>query len=206
MVDSSNLKMALAALAVIGSVAIGVHKCSGSAHGARLAGSPVIGEPVQDDGMRRDPFERKGYTIAPFARFTVRARLLSAETYRMGREAELSPIDFALGWNDMSNDAVLARLKISQGNRFYFYRWENEPPIPVDAIVRSSANMHLIPASADVHRRLERVPPGATVTLRGWLVDVSAPDGSQWRSSRTRTDTGAGACELVYVEDVQVER
>lgn len=177
MVDSSNFKMALAALAVIGSVAIGVHKCSGSAPGARLAGSPVIGEPVQDDGVRRDPFERKGYTIAPFARFTVRARLLSAETYRWGRESELSPIDFALGWNDMSNDAVLARLKISQGNRFYFYRWENEPPIPVDAIVRSSANMHLIPASADVHKRLERVPPGATVTLHGWLVDVSAPDG-----------------------------
>lgn len=206
MVDSSNFKMALAALAVIGSVAIGVHKCSGSAPGARLAGSPVIGEPVQDDGVRRDPFERKGYTIAPFARFTVRARLLSAETYRWGRESELSPIDFALGWNDMSNDAVLARLKISQGNRFYFYRWENEPPIPVDAIVRSSANMHLIPASADVHKRLERVPPGATVTLHGWLVDVSAPDGLQWRSSRTRADTGAGACELVYVEDVQVER
>lgn len=206
MVDSSNLKMALAALAVIGSVAIGVEKCSGSAHGARLAGSPVIGEPVQDDGVRREPFARKGYTIAPFARFTVRARLLSAETYRWGRESELSPIDFALGWNDMSNDAVLAQLKISQGNRFYFYRWENEPPIPADAIVRSSANMHLIPASADVHKRLERVPPGATVTLHGWLVDVSAPDGSQWRSSRTRTDTGAGACELVYVEDVQVER
>ncbi len=29
----------------------------------------------------------------------------------------------------MSNDAVLAKLSISQGNRFYFYRWENEPPL-----------------------------------------------------------------------------
>jgi hypothetical protein len=69
MVDSSNLRMALAALAVLGSVAIGGCKCSGSAPGARLAGSPVIGEPVQDDGMRRDPFERKGYTIAQGNRF-----------------------------------------------------------------------------------------------------------------------------------------
>jgi len=26
------------------------------------------------------------------------------------------------------------------------------------------------------------------------------PDGFAWRSSLTREDTGAGACELVYVE------
>ena len=205
MINVANLKMAVAALAVIGSVAIGLHKCSSGSHGARLPGSLVVGDPVQDDGAKRDPFERKGYTIAPFARFTVRARLLSSETYRMGREADLSPIDFALGWNDMSNDAVLARLSISQGNRFYYYRWESEPPIPVEAIVRNSANMHLIPASDDVHRQLERVRPGATVTLRGWLVDVSARDGSQWRSSRTRDDTGFGACELIWVEEVLVE-
>ena len=160
MINVANLKMAVAALAVIGSVAIGLHKCSSGSHGARLPGSLVVGDPVQDDGAKRDPFERKGYTIAPFARFTVRARLLSSETYRMGREADLSPIDFALGWNDMSNDAVLARLSISQGNRFYYYRWESEPPIPVEAIVRNSANMHLIPASDDVHRQLERVRPG----------------------------------------------
>jgi hypothetical protein len=205
MINAANFKLTLAALAVIGSVAFAVDKCTSNPGRARLAGSLVIGEPVQDDGVRREPFERKGFTIAPFARFTVRARLLSAETYRMGREAELSPIDFALGWNDMSNDAVLARLSISQGNRFYYYRWKNEPPIAPEAIVRSSANMHLIPASADVQRRLERVAPGATVTLSGWLVDVRAADGWQWRSSRTRADTGFGACELVWVEDVQVE-
>jgi hypothetical protein len=35
-------------------------------------------------------------------------------------------------------------------------------------------------------------------------VDVSAPDGWQWRSSRTRTDSGAGACEVIWVEDVEL--
>lgn len=200
-----TLKMIVAALAVIGSVAVGVNKYAGSHGGARLAGNAVYGEPEQDERVRRESFERKGYTIAPFARFTVRARLLSVETYRLGREADLSPIDFALGWNDMSNDAVLAKLSISQGNRFYFYRWENEPPLPPEVIVRSSANMHLIPASEAVRRQLERVPPGATVMLSGWLVDVSAADGWQWRSSRTRSDSGGGACELVFVEEVVVE-
>jgi hypothetical protein len=31
-----------------------------------------------------------------------------------------------------------------------------------------------------------------------------APDGWRWRSSLTREDTGAGACELVWVERIAV--
>jgi hypothetical protein len=200
--DGSTLKMALAVLAMVASVAMCVHKQEST---TRLPGTPVVGAPRQDDGARRAAFERDGYQIAPFARFTVRARLLSAERYRIGREADLSPIDFALGWDAMSHDSVLDRLKISQGNRFYYYRWENEPPLPVSEIVRSSANMHLIPAGADVRQQLEGVRPGAVVTLHGWLVDVAAPDGWRWASSRTREDSGGGACELMWVDEVHVD-
>lgn len=77
----------------------------------------------------------------------------------------------------MSNDAALARLRIRHDARFFPYSWENEPPLPLAEITRSSANVHLIPSSGAVERELSRVPPGATVTLRGWLVDASAPDG-----------------------------
>ena len=199
----SNFKMLLAALAVAGSVYACVQQRQAT-HGPRLPGAVVHGEPEQDDGARRAAFDHKGHRLEPVARFTVRARLLSVQMYRFGREAELSPIDFALGWNDMSNDAVLARLSISQGNRFYYYRWEGDAPIPPADMVRSSANMHLIPASAEVQRKLERIPRGATLTLHGWLVDVRGADGWTWRSSRTRTDSGSGACELIWVEDVTV--
>lgn len=202
MLWSINLRMLLAALAVLASVVMCVHKLD---RGARLPGNPVAGAPVQDESRRRAAFEFDGYTIAPFAQFTVRARLLSSERYRVGREADLSPIDFALGWDDMSNDAVLDRLEISQGNRFFYYRYQGEPPLPVAVITRSASNMHLIPADDRVRRRLEDVRRGATVTLRGWLVDASAPDGWHWRSSRTREDSGAGACELFWVEEVEVE-
>jgi len=43
------------------------------------------------------------------------------------------------------------------------------------------------------------------VTLRGWLIDVDAADGWHWRTSRTREDTGGGACEIIWVESVAVE-
>ena len=66
-------------------------------------------------------------------------------------------------------------------------------------IVRSSANMHLIPADAAVAQALRGVRAGQHVRIDGWLVQADAPDGWRWRSSLTREDSGGGACELVYV-------
>lgn len=168
-------------------------------------GNSVYSEPMQDESAVLAPFTHRGYRIAPVARFEIKARLLSRETYRVGREADLSPVDYALGWNRMSEDAVLEKLSISQGGRFYAYRWSDEPPIPAREIARSSANMHLVPANADVKSQLESARPGSIVHLRGWLIDIDADDGWRWRTSRTREDTGAGACEVIWVESVSIE-
>ncbi|MGB2832711.1 MAG: hypothetical protein WBC07_07130 [Methylotenera sp.] len=45
---------------------------------------------------------------------------------------------------------------------------------------------------------------GALVKLTGKLVNVHRSDGFYCNSSLTRNDSGAGACELIYVEDVQM--
>jgi len=138
-------------------------------------------------------------TLQPLAGFSVEARVLSREDYRLGRESDLSPTDLALGWGRMRDDTVLAHLDIDQSNRWYHYRWQGAPPIPVDEIVRSSANMHMIPSSDVVAKELARVRKGDRVRIEGWLVEADAPDGWRWRSSLTREDSGSGACEVVYV-------
>lgn len=140
-----------------------------------------------------------GAGLRPLAGFSVDARVLGREDYRLGREATFSPVDLALGWGRMADDAVLARLDIRQGGRWYRYTWQGQSPIPVDEIVRSSANMHMIPADAAVAAALGRIERGQRVRIDGWLVEVNARDGWRWRSSLTREDSGGGACELVYV-------
>lgn len=167
----------------------------------RPPGELAPDEPEQTEVADLPPFEHQGFRITPLAEFRIEARVLGVERYRFGREAQLSPIDLALGWGPMSDSAVLGRLDISQSNRFYHYYWKDEPPIPPPAIVRSSANMHLIPAAADIERRLERLRPGSLVVLRGKLVQAEAGDGWNWRSSLSREDSGAGACELVWVDE-----
>lgn len=159
-------------------------------------------EPQQGD-TRSDVFAFKGYTLQPLQDFTIEARVLGSETYRSDREAELSPVDLALGWGPMSDSAVLDKVKISQTGRFYYWHVD-EFPIPRQEIEQSSANMHMIPADGTIERRLKDVRPGQVVRIDGWLVEARGSDGWRWRSSLTRNDTGAGACEVIFVRDLQV--
>lgn len=158
--------------------------------------APPLQSPVPGS---QQPFRLQAATLTPLAGFSVQARVLSREDYRRGREAELSPTDLALGWGRMRDDAVLARLDISQGGRWYRYRWQGQPPLPPAEIVRSSANMHLIPATIEVAETLQDVRENDRVLIQGWLVEARAADGWRWRSSTSRDDSGDGACEVIYV-------
>jgi len=145
------------------------------------------------------------YQVTRKARFEIRARVLSTEPYRFKRDADLSPIDLALGWGVMSDQAVLDRIEISQGNRWYYTKYEFPSPVSDAQIVSNSSNMHMIPARRDIERSLKKLRTGDIITLRGYLVDVDHDSGWRWRTSMSRTDTGGGACEIVYVESLTVE-
>ncbi|MFZ6759350.1 hypothetical protein ACO0K9_19260 [Undibacterium sp. Ji50W] len=168
-------------------------------------GSIAPNDPVQIMLDRGPVYQQNNYNLKALAEFTVEARVLSKETYSSDREAELSPVDLALGWGAMSDSAVLAKLSISQGHRFYYYHWDNEPPRPPAEIASHSANMHLIPTTPELEKKMKAVRVGQVVTIRGQLIEATAADGWHWRSSLTRDDTGAGACEVIRVEAIEVK-
>ena len=149
------------------------------------------------------PFSHNGYRITPLAGLSLEARVLATERYYLDRESDLAPIDLALGWGPMSDSGVLSALDISQRNRFFFWRTERLP-LPRSEIERHAANMHMVPANEWVASKLKRLRPGQVVALEGLLIRAEAEDGWRWVSSLSREDTGKGACELVWVEDVVV--
>jgi hypothetical protein len=166
------------------------------------SGVLVVQQPVQaDTEQARFPF--KAYTLTPLQSFSIEARVLGVERYRFDRVADLSPVDFALGWGPMSDGAVLQHIDIRQGGRFYSWRSQSMPVGRQD-IERSSANMHMVPANSVIERRLKSVREGQVVRIDGWLVEAHRGDGFTWRSSLTRNDTGAGACELIFVNSVEI--
>jgi hypothetical protein len=150
------------------------------------------------------PFSVAGFKLKPLAIFSIDARVLHRKNYRYDKQAALVPIDLALGWGAMSDQRVLNQLSITQSMRFYWYEWQKQPPIPKDEIISHSTNVHIIPSTAAIAAKCKSLQAGALVHLRGDLVQASGPGLELWTSSLSRTDTGNGACELMWVKEMSI--
>ncbi len=166
-------------------------------------GEVAPNQPVQINLKDAEPFEHKGCDITPAAEFDITARVLAKKRYRFDREAKLSPFDFAMGWGPMSDETNLDEIDIKQSGRFYRW-WTDDFPIPRAEIERNSANMHLIPADDSVYDVMKDVKAGNVVHIKGYLVKIRGEKGSYWNSSMTRNDTGAGACEVIWVKELEI--
>ena len=64
--------------------------------------------------------------------------------------------------------------------------------------------MHMIPSDDEVEKEIKRARKGDTVEFYGYLVEVKGSDGTHWKSSLTRGDTGNNACEVVWVIEFRI--
>lgn len=150
------------------------------------------------------PIEAGDFVLEPRAEFEATVRILGTETYRLDALAAVAPLDLAVGWGAMSDTAVLERLRISQGARFFLWKSRDAVlPIPRDELESHASNWHLIPADDALARDLRRLRVGEVVHLAGQLVDVQGPKTSA-RTSLRRDDTGAGACEILRVTSMEI--
>ncbi len=160
-------------------------------------------DPIQTSADVSTIISKNNYKLEPLANFEIEARVLGAEHYHMDKFADLIPVDLALGWGRMSDTTILKDVKISQSNRFYFWHVDDFM-MPREEIETHSANMHMIPADDSVEKILNAVRVGQVIKIKGYLVEATSSTGLHWRSSLTRNDTGAGACELILVKSVSV--
>jgi hypothetical protein len=163
-------------------------------------GAKIDDEPVQEQLAEPRVTAFAGYELIPKATYRVRARILSRERYRLGRESDLSSYDLALGWGVMSDQRVIDALEIRQGTRRYTYAWSGDEPAHPSALARQSANHHIIAGTPEVNEVIEDTPVGGALELEGDLVVVEAPDGWRWATSLSRMDVGDGACEIFHVK------
>ena len=168
------------------------------------AGVLIAAEPQQTAITPEDSaFDEGKFHFQPLAHFALDARVLHQKIYRYDRAAALVPVDLAVGWGPMSDQAVLDQLEISQSARFFWYQYQRKPPIPLGEIVSHATNLHLIPSSKAVAAECRSLRAGELIHLSGLLVEATGPEIGTWRSSLSRTDTGNGACELVWVEQLE---
>jgi hypothetical protein len=167
-----------------------------------------LAEPAQLD-TDREPFvvdtRRGSVTLLPRAAFEIAAVVRGAERYRLDDSAFLSPLDLALAWGEAGMPEVRRRVDVFQGARFFTWS-TSDGSLDLTALAHHQANVHLIPASPNLRRALLAVGRDDLVRLAGLLVDAHGADGFRWSTSLSRTDDGAGSCELLWVEELQVGR
>jgi hypothetical protein len=185
-------------------VAVSAWSASGSTERLHPPGQIAPREPAQVNLDRAAPITVGDVTLKPRARYRFEARALSRQRYYMGDDASLIPIDIAFGWGPMSDSALISKLTISQNGRWVYWTYRNEKPVNYDAVGRSSANVHLIPASSEVKQTLLNARIGDVLTLEGELVDVWKGNRIWMSTSLTRDDTGGGACEIMYVRSASI--
>jgi hypothetical protein len=74
--------------------------------------------------------------------------------------------------------------------------------------MRALSNNHLLADRAPVVAKLREVQIGDQVRIRGWLSEYAHNHGLAFMrgTSLTRDDTGNGACETIFVNEVEVLR
>jgi len=171
-------------------------------------------EPQQTAIAAADPisFEKNGYRITLRARadYRVAGYALETSSALLDRWDFAMPLDVALAWGPAADPRALKHLKTHLSRRYLSFWYSGSDPA-FGIVQRHISNHHLIPADAAMEKALRRIREGALVTLRGKLVDVEIADRdghTRFKSptSLSRDDAGSGACEQVWVEEVEIDR
>lgn len=163
----------------------------------------IMRDPTQQKSNRGVVRLEDGTTLTPKASYDITARVVSVYQYTTDATSPWSPLDFAVTWGPIASIDESKSLGTTQSGRYYHWSLGRNSTQSVQTISRHSANIHLIPATPEIAERLNNIRAGEIVTMKGHLVNLRAPNGIRWNTSLSRTDTGGGACEILYVEYVE---
>ena len=176
-------------------------------------------EPVQSKLKKEDgtgtSFEKAGYdvTVNYLYKYEVDALVLSTKDYKgLGIQDSLSPKDIGVAWGKVAENNLAIDFQWSQSNRFLnWYVDDINVLAPVggpDGVTQSCSNNHIIPADDNVKSQLKKVKMGDHVQIEGYLISLNGVDSKghtfTWNSSTSRTDSGDGACEVIYATKISV--
>jgi len=165
-------------------------------------------EPFQDPNINIESisFESSDGQIdlLPVAKFDISALVVGRTNYYWDPASEFETTDLALAWDRVADSEYNQGIKFSQGGRWYHFTYSGDVNLPENYISNHSVNLHVVPATENIKKAARKIKKNQLVNLQGYLIDIETESFSQ-KTSRVRTDTGSGACEIMYVQRLQVD-
>lgn len=174
-----------------------------------------IPEPQQYNASGGVALEINGGTadITYVAEYVLSGRVVDVQLYGGSSVADkLSPKDIGVAWGFLASDESKEKVKWSStGNRFLYWNIPDGSWYQMNggkkAITSHHSNNHLIPSNDEVAKLVKKIKEDDYVQVTGYLIKLywTNDEGKyyRWNTSTSRTDTGDGACEIIYVTDVK---
>jgi hypothetical protein len=179
----------------------------------------VLKEPVQselaDHSVIRFTRNDYAYELTPVHGYDISGLITSKLNYAfftIYKSEKTFPVDLCLLWGSNAQRQVFSMqgVSFSQDCRWCWVRWDKDVGFDLNEL----SNNHLLISDPLLEKKIKDFHAGDQVRIRGKLVNVKAKllgkGGNYdfreitWNTSTTRTDHGAGACEVIYVEEAEV--
>lgn len=161
--------------------------------------------------LRRDGVD---YTIKPVADYDIAGLVVSRHDTRTWWDLRhwmandyLNVVDLCLVWGANARDGAYQHMSFFSGQWTCYFSYRDDRVVRAEH-VRAVSNNHLLTDRSDITRRLWNLRVGDQVRLRGQLAAYSHNSGFAFDrgTSTTRDDQGDGACETLFVQQVEVLR
>ena len=168
---------------------------------------------VETENPESITFARDGYeyVLTPLYDYEINGLVVGKMDYRVfsiDKYDSVFPGDLCLIWGPNVASAVYRNpvVRFSQDCRWCWVQWYGN----VSFSMRELSNNHMLINSKYLESKFNSILRGDQVKVKGKLVNVDAQIPGKpeslivWHTSTSREDTGGGACEVIYVEDIQV--
>jgi len=115
----------------------------------------------------------------------------------------LNVADFCVVWGDSADPKLLREFDFSNGQFTCSYGTQSRAAWNAFNDDQLSNN-HLLAIDDMVRDTISEVKIGDQINIKGWLAHYINPLGYERGSSTVRTDTGDGACETIYVNEISI--
>lgn len=173
----------------------------------------IANEPRQTQTTRRTfdaSWDGVDYQIEPEYDYDLTGMIVSFRHHdnnsRMHRLADdhLNMLDVCVVWGNNTTGAQLD--KIDFWNGIFTCNVKTRDQEAWDSFdMNELSNNHLISDDEDIRDRVRDVKVGDQIRVQGVLAGYESPGGLRGTST-TRTDTGDGACETIYVDRFEIVR
>lgn len=169
-------------------------------------GVEVFSEPQIYTTPDGEPFQFKQHQLTPVGEMELTGKVLAQEPYYMDRGSKISPLDMVLGWKALSDQEIVDQFEFRQSLRWYAWGPSTGHRMPMRRfeILGQSENLHLVPSTEVLAKKLKTVRTGDIVYMLGKLVNVKGQDGWVWKTSKHLMDSGDNSSEIFWIEEFEI--